>query len=131
MFRTRLTKIYLGEIEYLDMDLEFASFAFCIFIPIIISVVLAFMSKERLRQEYTEMTFNTLYYKSNLRSFWSKAYLLLFLIQRIGFAAIIIGIDDICIQLGTMMLYNMLFSQVILKIDPLYIDPHLRRFDKI
>lgn len=131
VFRTRITKIYLGKLKDLDMDREFASFAFCIFIPIMISTVLTCMPKERLRKEYTEITFNTLYYKSNLKSFWSKAYLLLFLIQRLGFAAIIIGIDDICIQLGAMMLYNMLFSQVILKIDSLYIDPHLRRFDKI
>ena len=131
VFRTRLTKIYLGEIKDLDMDREFASFAFCISIPIIIAVVVIFMPKERLREEYTELTFNTLYYKTNLKSFWSKAYFLLYLIQRLGFAAIIIGIDDIVIQLGTMMLFNMLFSQVILKIDPLYLDPHLRRFEKI
>lgn len=50
--------------------------------------------------------------------------------QRIVFAAVIISIDDIIIQLGVMILTNLFVAIYIFSIDHIYLDSHLMMFEK-
>jgi hypothetical protein len=85
VFRTEVTKIYSNyyksnTLDYSGLDVPmFMSFTLLVLVPWILAMVSACSSKEKLRQEYVELSFNGLYYKANLRSFWSKAYPLVFL----------------------------------------------------
>lgn len=85
VFRTEVTKIYSNyyknnTFDYSDLDAPmFMSFIILVLAPWILAMVSACSSKEKLRHEYVELSFNTLYYKANLKSFWSKAYPMVFL----------------------------------------------------
>ena len=103
VFRTEVTKIYSNyyknnKLDYSGLDAPmFMSFVFLVLAPWILAMVSACSSKERLRNEYTELSFNTLYYKANLKSFTSKAYPMVFLFQRVAMAAVIMFVEDIVI----------------------------------
>jgi hypothetical protein len=50
--------------------------------------------------------------------------------QRIVFATVIVSIDDIIMQLGVMILTNLLVGIYIFSIDHIYLDSHLMMFEK-
>ena len=103
VFRVEVTKIYSNyykndTFDYSGLDAPmFMSFTILVLAPLIIAMVSACQSKEKLREEYVELSFNTLYYKANLKSTWSKAYPLVFLIQRIAIAFVVMFVEDIVI----------------------------------
>ena len=118
-----------GELKSISVDTELIVFAATVAVPLLFALVVPCCSKERLLRRRTSLNCDTMFAKSSLASFWSKAYILITLIQRLAFAAIIFGVRDSALQICTMVLVNFLICQLIWKIDQLYLDKHLKCFE--
>lgn len=112
-----------------DLSFEYMLFGLLLLAPFSMTVVLPFLKKDYLRREKIELNADTLYHKSNLSSWISKAYPLILLLQKIALAIIIFSFHDIVIQLCALVLTNLLFSWLIFAIPQIYLDKHLRRFE--
>lgn len=106
-----------GHADSVEVSNELAVFAATVTIPLLFALIIPCCRKEKLLGRRTSLNCNTLFYKSSLASFWSKAYILVLLLQRLAFAAIIFGIEDNVIQICVMVLCNLVISQLIFKID--------------
>lgn len=128
--RKQLMELVGGNIQNIEMTGEFMMLIVLLLAPFLICLVITFISKETLRKTFVEYSMNTLYHKANLRRFASKGYPFLLLMQRIAVAVVIMAVDNIIIQLGTMILLNMTISWVLLWPSQIYLDKHLQRYER-
>ena len=118
-----------GQVDSIQVSDELAIFILTVTIPLLFALIIPCCRKEKLLGRRTSLNCNTMFYKSSLASFWSKAYILILLLQRLAFAAIVFGIEDSVIQICVMVLSNLVISQLIFKIDCIYLDRHLKAFE--
>ena len=78
--RSQFMQVMSGDIDQIKAPMEIFCLFFLVLIPLVISIVLPCISKEKLRKERAEWCLDTLYHKSNLRSFSSKGYLFILLV---------------------------------------------------
>jgi len=123
-------KVAKGEVYTIEMSSELITLCVLLSVPLLATLIIPCCKKEYLRKKEIEVTFNTLYYKSNLRSFASKLYMFTLLFQRILVALVIIGIEDIVFQLEVLVLTNLFISWISMYIDRIYLDLHLRTFER-
>ena len=110
---------------------EFNFFVTWLAVPVLATLVITFLPKEWLIKRQLSQHMDTLYFKSNLLFTSSKAYALIQILQKLVFAAVIVYIDDITTQACAMILTNLLVSWVIMSIDQIYLDKHLKAFERI
>ena len=78
-YRRQFTE-YLNNKTEIKMDRELAVFATCLGLPLLLSLIIALLSKDCLLKPYVRSNFDTLYYKSSLKFFSSRSFSLVLLL---------------------------------------------------